>query len=127
MPAGGTGSVRAESLRRRLVPSWSLWSDSSADCRPKGGQRSLREISAELAARGFINERGKAFSAASISSMLDKDPVSGALSVKSRRENLTFFLSRAEQSPPCARAIGDRKNITIQMTGRCQEGALAPS
>jgi hypothetical protein len=38
--------------------------------RPKGGQRSLREISAELAARGFRNERGNAFSAASISSML---------------------------------------------------------
>jgi DNA invertase Pin-like site-specific DNA recombinase len=38
--------------------------------RPKGGQRSLREISAELAARGFINERGNAFSAASINSML---------------------------------------------------------
>jgi DNA invertase Pin-like site-specific DNA recombinase len=38
--------------------------------RPKGGQRSLREISAELAARGFLNERGNAFSAASISSML---------------------------------------------------------
>jgi hypothetical protein len=38
--------------------------------RPKGGQQSLREISAELAARGFRNERGNAFSAASISSML---------------------------------------------------------
>jgi hypothetical protein len=39
--------------------------------RPKGGQRSLREISAELAMRGFMNERGNAFSAASISSMLE--------------------------------------------------------
>ena len=38
--------------------------------RPKGGQRSLREISAELAERGFMNERGKPFSAASINSML---------------------------------------------------------
>ena len=38
--------------------------------RPKGGQRSLREISAELAVRGFINERGNAYSAASINSML---------------------------------------------------------
>jgi DNA invertase Pin-like site-specific DNA recombinase len=38
--------------------------------RPKGGQLSLREISAELAARGFMNERGNAFSAASINSML---------------------------------------------------------
>jgi DNA invertase Pin-like site-specific DNA recombinase len=40
--------------------------------RPKGGQRSLREISAELAARGIMNERGKPFSAASINSMLSK-------------------------------------------------------
>jgi hypothetical protein len=38
--------------------------------RPKGGQRSLREISAELAARGFLNERANAFSATSIASML---------------------------------------------------------
>jgi DNA invertase Pin-like site-specific DNA recombinase len=38
--------------------------------RPKGGQRSLREISAELASRGVLNERGNAFSPASISSML---------------------------------------------------------
>jgi DNA invertase Pin-like site-specific DNA recombinase len=38
--------------------------------RPKGGQRSLREISAELAQRGMMNERGKPFSAASINSML---------------------------------------------------------
>jgi hypothetical protein len=38
--------------------------------RPKGGQRSLREISAELAQRGFMNERGNAFSAAFIASML---------------------------------------------------------
>jgi hypothetical protein len=32
--------------------------------RPKGGRRSLREISAELASRGIMNERGKPFSAA---------------------------------------------------------------
>jgi DNA invertase Pin-like site-specific DNA recombinase len=38
--------------------------------RPKGGQRSLRQVSAELAVRGFINERGQPFSAASINSML---------------------------------------------------------
>jgi DNA invertase Pin-like site-specific DNA recombinase len=38
--------------------------------RPKGGQRSLRDISAELAQRGIMNERGNAFSAASINSML---------------------------------------------------------
>jgi DNA invertase Pin-like site-specific DNA recombinase len=38
--------------------------------RPKGGQRSLREISAELAQRGILNERGNAYSAGSINSML---------------------------------------------------------
>jgi hypothetical protein len=37
--------------------------------RPKGGQRSLREISAELAQRGILNERGDAYSAASINSL----------------------------------------------------------
>jgi DNA invertase Pin-like site-specific DNA recombinase len=40
--------------------------------RPKGGQRSLREISAELAQRGIFNERGQPFSAASINSMLSR-------------------------------------------------------
>jgi DNA invertase Pin-like site-specific DNA recombinase len=38
--------------------------------RPKGGQRSLREISRELAERGYLNQLGKPFSAASIASML---------------------------------------------------------
>jgi len=37
---------------------------------PKGGQRSLREISAELAKLGLLNERGAPFSASSIQSML---------------------------------------------------------
>jgi len=37
---------------------------------PKGGQRSLRDISAELSQRGIMNERGQPFSAASINSML---------------------------------------------------------
>jgi DNA invertase Pin-like site-specific DNA recombinase len=40
--------------------------------RPKGGQRSLREIAAELAISGHLNERGRPFSAASINSMLSK-------------------------------------------------------
>ena len=39
--------------------------------RPKGGQRSLRDISAELAQCGIMNERGVPFSAASINSMLN--------------------------------------------------------
>ena len=38
--------------------------------RPKGGQRSLREISAELAAAGYVNERGRPFNPKSISVMV---------------------------------------------------------
>lgn len=38
--------------------------------RSKGGQRSLREISRELAARGYLNQRGQPFSAASVRSMV---------------------------------------------------------
>jgi hypothetical protein len=40
--------------------------------RPKGGQRSLRAISAELASLGFLNERGRPFSAASVNAMLNE-------------------------------------------------------
>ncbi len=40
--------------------------------RPKGRQRSLRAISAELAAQGIVNEHGRPFAAASIQSMLDR-------------------------------------------------------
>jgi hypothetical protein len=43
--------------------------------RPKGGTRSLRKISAELAQRGIMNERGTPFSAASIASMLERRSV----------------------------------------------------
>jgi hypothetical protein len=38
--------------------------------KPKGGRMSLRAISAELAAQGFLNENGRPFAAASIASML---------------------------------------------------------
>ena len=38
--------------------------------KPKGGQMSLRAISAELAARGHVNERGKPFNPNSIAAML---------------------------------------------------------
>jgi DNA invertase Pin-like site-specific DNA recombinase len=38
--------------------------------RPKGGRMSLRAISGELASLGFLNERGRPFSAASVNSML---------------------------------------------------------
>jgi hypothetical protein len=39
--------------------------------RPKGGQRSLREVSAELAKLGYLNERGRPFAAASVKVMID--------------------------------------------------------
>jgi hypothetical protein len=42
--------------------------------RPKGGQRSLREISAALAAEGHLNEGGQPYAAASIQSMLGPRP-----------------------------------------------------
>lgn len=38
--------------------------------RPKGGQLSLRDVSRELAASGFYNERGKPYAAKSVASML---------------------------------------------------------
>jgi hypothetical protein len=37
---------------------------------PKGHQRSLRDVAAELAKLGFLNERGAEFSASSMQSML---------------------------------------------------------
>jgi hypothetical protein len=37
---------------------------------PKGHQRPLREVAAELAKLGFMNERGKPFSASSVASIL---------------------------------------------------------
>ena len=49
------GLVTGKALRRR---------------KPKGGQMSLRAISAELAARGHVNERGKPFNPNSIAAML---------------------------------------------------------
>ena len=38
--------------------------------RPKGGQLSLRAISQELAAQGYLNDRGKPYAAKSVASML---------------------------------------------------------
>ncbi len=38
--------------------------------RPKGGQMSLRAVSAELAKQGFLNERGMPFNHKSVASML---------------------------------------------------------
>jgi DNA invertase Pin-like site-specific DNA recombinase len=42
--------------------------------RPKGVQRSLREIAAELESRGYLNERGGRFSATSVANMLAQKP-----------------------------------------------------
>jgi DNA invertase Pin-like site-specific DNA recombinase len=39
--------------------------------RPKAGQLSLRQVSNELAARGYLNEPGKPYAAKSVASMLD--------------------------------------------------------
>jgi len=38
--------------------------------RPKGGKMSLRAVSAELAAQGHLNERGKPFNPKSVAVML---------------------------------------------------------
>ena len=38
--------------------------------KPKGGQLSLRAVSAQLATRGYLNERGKPYAAKSVASML---------------------------------------------------------
>jgi DNA invertase Pin-like site-specific DNA recombinase len=38
---------------------------------PKGHQRSLRDVAAELAKLGYLNQRGATFSAASVASMLE--------------------------------------------------------
>jgi DNA invertase Pin-like site-specific DNA recombinase len=38
---------------------------------PKGHQRSLRDVAAELAKHGFVNQRGVEFSASSIASMIE--------------------------------------------------------
>jgi DNA invertase Pin-like site-specific DNA recombinase len=37
---------------------------------PKGGQRSLRQIAAELAAQGYVNDHGRPFNPASVAAML---------------------------------------------------------
>ena len=38
--------------------------------KPKGGQMSLRAVAAVLAARGHVNERGRAYNPKSVSAML---------------------------------------------------------
>jgi len=65
-PGGGMERVAGTHQRG----SYGLVIRAQLGVRPKGGQRSLREISAELAQRGIMNERGVPFSAASINSML---------------------------------------------------------
>jgi hypothetical protein len=43
----------------------------------KGGRMSLRTISTELAAQGFVNETGRPFAAASVKSMLQMTQAPG--------------------------------------------------
>ena len=40
--------------------------------RPKGGQRSLREVSAELAKLGHLNEHGRPYAASSVKALLER-------------------------------------------------------
>jgi len=47
-----------------------LWWRQLRRKRPKGGQRSLREIAAELESAGHLNERGARYSAASVQHMI---------------------------------------------------------
>ena len=67
---GRTGSVKGRKSHAEANPELVVLVRQLGRRRPKSGQRSLREILAQLAARGFMNERGNAFSAASINSML---------------------------------------------------------
>jgi hypothetical protein len=65
--------------------------------RPKGGQRSLREISAVLAARGHLNERGQPFSAARqlhVSRVEAQPPIKPLITI---REAKGYRAARAEQ------------------------------
>jgi hypothetical protein len=68
---GATGKCEGRKSHAELRPELVAMVRHLRRRRPKGGQRSLRDISAELAQRGIMNERGKPFSAASISSMLE--------------------------------------------------------
>ena len=57
---------------------------------PKGHQRSLRDVAAELAKLGFVNQRGAEFSASSVQSML-------ALLIRLRVQRASCATSRANQ------------------------------
>ena len=53
--------------------------------RPKGGQRSLREISRELAAAGYLNEHGRPFAPNSIRNMLAAPGPRGSATIERRK------------------------------------------
>src|ERR1700730_1545464 len=79
------GKLRAARERKRTASGKcegrKSWAESNPDLvreakrlrrrSPKGHQRSLRDVAAELAKLGFLNERGRQFSASSIASMLE--------------------------------------------------------
>ena len=67
-PAGGSRVARR--LARSIRKSSPRLSNCAASC-PNGGQRSLREVAAELAALGHLNASGKRFTPQSIANMLE--------------------------------------------------------
>ena len=63
---------RAGSLMLSYGLTWLLWPSGCTGLRPKTGKRrSMREIAAELAQVGHLNERGKPYAAQSIKMMLE--------------------------------------------------------
>ena len=65
-----TGKCEGRKSHAETRPEAVALANALARKKPKGGQLSLRAISAELAARGFLNERGRPFNHKSIAAML---------------------------------------------------------
>ena len=64
------GSARVGSFPAELRPEVVALARKLRRRSPKRGQRSLRQIAAELAAQGYANDRGKPFNPASVAAML---------------------------------------------------------
>ena len=62
--------ARPEGSHSELRPDVVKLAKALARKKPKGGKLSLRAISAELAAQGFLNERGRPFNPKSVAVML---------------------------------------------------------
>jgi DNA invertase Pin-like site-specific DNA recombinase len=65
-----TGKCEGRKSHAEVRPETVALAKHLARKRPKGGQMSLRAVSAEMAKQGFLNERGVAFNHKSIASML---------------------------------------------------------